>query len=111
MGDLIDAVINLSKISRASMVITKVDISEMVHEIIDDLRHLEPKRKVEVKIQDGLIADADSLLLKITMENLLGNAWKYTSKNPEAHIEFGQTGQNNKIKHNKEHFKVSKNFE
>lgn len=98
MGDLIDAVINLSKISRASMVITKVDLSDMVHEIINDLRTIEPNRKVDVKIQDGIIADADSLLLKITMENLLGNAWKYTSKNPEAHIEFGQTGQNSKFR-------------
>ena len=98
MGDLIDAVINLSKISRASMVITKVDVSSMVREILDDLRHLEPDRNVDVKIQDGLIADADPLLLKITMENLLGNAWKYTSKKANAQIEFGQTGQNSKIK-------------
>ena len=98
MGDLIDAVINLAKISRASMVITKVDISQLVQEIIEDLRHMEPQRKVEVKVQPDLVTDADSVLLKITMENLLGNAWKYTSKKPVAHIEFGQTGQNTKVK-------------
>lgn len=72
------------------MTVVDLDLTLMGKTIITELRVLEPNRKVEVNIQEGMHAKGDLVLMKVTLENLLGNAWKYTSKKEVAQIEFGQ---------------------
>lgn len=96
MAQLIDEMLNLSRIGRGEMNIRQVNLSEMAKEVADDLRRSQPERQVEIVIQDGMNVLGDSLLLRNVLENLLGNAWKYTSKHPTAHIEFGVQKQNGK---------------
>jgi len=94
MSQLIDDLLNLSRVTRAEMRREKVDLTALARSITDELAKSDPDRRVELKICEGLMAEADSRLLRVVMENLLGNAWKYTSTHNEAQIEFGQ------MKHN-----------
>ncbi|AZZ35517.1 hypothetical protein CIK05_01435 [Bdellovibrio sp. qaytius] len=94
MGQLIDAVLNLSRLTRAAMTVVDLDFTAMGKVIIAELHNLEPGRKVEVFIQEDMHGNGDLVLMKVTLENLLGNAWKYTSKKEVAKIEFGTTMQN-----------------
>ena len=89
MAQLIDDLLNLSRVSRSPMQRSKVDLSILVRNITDELRQKEPERKVDFSIQPGLSAQADERLMKIVLINLLSNAWKFTSKQAEAFIEFG----------------------
>ncbi len=91
MSDLIDGLLVLSRISRDEMVIGKVDLSSLAHNTINQLKAGDPGRKVEVAIADGLTCTGDHNLLMTLLDNLLGNAWKYTSRKPHARIEFGAT--------------------
>lgn len=88
MGQLIDDLLLLARLSRSDMHIERIDLSKMANEIIEALREANPERKVQVNIQPGVMVMADRKLFKVVMENLLGNAWKYTSKKPEATIDF-----------------------
>ncbi len=90
MGTLIDDLLNLSRLTRAEMRIQTVDISAMAASIADDLQKSQPGRQVALRIQNGLTTTADPGLLRAMLENLLDNAWKFTSKRASAHIEFGQ---------------------
>jgi len=90
MGQLIDDMLQLSRISRSEMRVETVDLSELGRKIAAQLRNSSPDRNVEFVIADGLIARGDPHLLKIAIENLMGNAWKFTSRHPAARIEFGQ---------------------
>ncbi|MBZ5695848.1 MAG: HAMP domain-containing protein [Acidobacteriia bacterium] len=94
MSQLIDDLLNLSRVTRAEMRREKVDLSALARSITEELRKGDPARRVELTISDGLMADADSRLLRVVMENLLGNAWKYTSTHDHAQIEFGQAKHN-----------------
>jgi PAS domain S-box-containing protein len=94
MAQLIDDMLNLSRVSRGEMNIQEVNISRMVQEITDDLQGIQPERKVEFIIQEGIKVRGDGRLLRIVLENLIGNAWKFTSKHPAAVIEFGMQQQN-----------------
>ncbi|MGA2094934.1 MAG: PAS domain S-box protein [Candidatus Acidiferrum sp.] len=94
MGALIDDLLNLSRVTRANMRLEKVDVSSAAEEVIEELQKSQPGRRVECSIEKGLEAMADSHLLRVVLVNLLGNAWKFTSKRDSAHIEFGKT-QNN----------------
>jgi light-regulated signal transduction histidine kinase (bacteriophytochrome) len=76
------------------MHLAPVDISELVGTIVVGLEKAHPGRNVQCKIEDGLTAKVDQGLLRVALENLLSNAWKFTSKIPEAHIEFGQAQSN-----------------
>jgi PAS domain S-box-containing protein len=94
MGQLIDDLLNLSRVSRGEMSQELVDLSKMVHEVADELRAMAPGRDVQFVVADGLIAKTDPRLLRIVLTNLLGNAWKFTAKQLHARIEFGSTGDN-----------------
>jgi light-regulated signal transduction histidine kinase (bacteriophytochrome) len=69
-----------------------VALSALAEEIIAEMRRLEPQRQVEVDIQPGLAVNGDSNLLRLVLENLLSNAWKFTSRCEQAVIEFGRQG-------------------
>ena len=89
MGQLIDDMLRLSRLSRAELHNEQVDLSYSAHIILDKLQVTEPSRKVKVTIQDNILVKADKKLLDILLENLLGNAWKFTSNNKNPTIEFG----------------------
>ena len=86
MGMLIDDLLNLARVSRQNLERQEVDLSALVAEIAQELRQSEPQRKVSFEIEPGLHVDADPSLLRIALENLLGNAWKFTSRREEAQI-------------------------
>jgi len=89
MAQLIDDLLNLSHVSRGEMRMETVDLSGMAREIVSDLQRQASERKVTFVIADNLISRGDPRLLRVALENLLGNAWKYTSKHPASRIEFG----------------------
>jgi len=91
MARLIDGVLSLSRLTRAEMRRETVDLSALARGIAADLRAAQPQRQVEIVIQEGLVGEADPRLLQVVLENLLGNAWKFTGKTPHARIEFGVT--------------------
>lgn len=91
MGHLIDDLINLSRLSRSEMSRQSVDLTGVAWTIITDLQTMNPERQVTVQIADALIAQGDPNLLRVVLENLLRNAWKYSSKCKHARIEFGST--------------------
>ncbi len=89
MASLIDDLLKLSRVTRAELRKEPTDLTAMAKVIAKTLEEAEPARKVEFSIGEGLIAEADSRLLRVVMENLLGNAWKYTSRHDHARIELG----------------------
>lgn len=90
MGLLMDAILKLFRIIRAELLISNVNMSDLAKKIIKDLRMQNPERNVRVKIAEDLNVRADVILLNVALANLLNNAWKFTSKIPEATIEFGK---------------------
>ena len=94
MSQLINDMLKLSRIIRSTMQEEMVDISELVKSIAVKLQESQPERKVKFVITPDILAPGDPGLLDIALSNLLENAWKYTSKNPDALIEFGETQQN-----------------
>ncbi len=88
MGQLIDDMLSLSRVTRSEMRYEPVDLSALAAEIAAQLRESEPEREVEFKVEEGLADTGDADLLRVALENLLANAWKFTSKHPTAHIEF-----------------------
>ena len=88
MSQLIEDILNLSRIGRAEMQRMPVNLSEMAAAVIAELHSREPERQVHVAIAPGATADGDPNLLRIVLENLLGNAWKFTGKCPHAEIAF-----------------------
>jgi PAS domain S-box-containing protein len=91
MSQLIDDLLRLSKISRHELQFGSVDLSAIVTDIFNILQTGNPNRKADVTIQKGIEVQADSRLLRIAIENLFQNAWKYTSKCEHPIIEFGIT--------------------
>jgi light-regulated signal transduction histidine kinase (bacteriophytochrome) len=89
MGVMIDDLLDLSRLSRREMRHEQVDLSPLAGNVADDLRRVEPGRRARFAIAEGLSATGDTGLLRAVLENLLENAWKFTSKEPEALIEFG----------------------
>ncbi len=89
MGVLIDDLLKLSRVSRAAMEREMVDLSAIARKVFDNLAALNPARQVETVIADGLKVSGDARLLTIALENLLGNAWKFTERRDKAVIEFG----------------------
>jgi PAS domain S-box-containing protein len=97
MSELIDDMLSLSKISRQEMNPHEIDLSAIVGAIINELRQSEPGRKVEVAIAEELKAYGDSRLMNIALSNLIGNAWKYSSKAANARIDFGTIEKNGEM--------------
>jgi PAS domain S-box-containing protein len=89
MGHLIDDLLVLSRITRTEMRLEDVDLGAMANDIFALLQEREPQRRVRTHVQAGLRARGDVGLLRIMMENLLDNAWKYSRKTEEADIEVG----------------------
>ena len=89
MGELIEAILQISRLGRAEVRRETVDLSRMASEIIDDLAAGEPGRDVAVRIIPELLATGDATLLRNLLGNLLGNAWKFTRGREQAAIEFG----------------------
>jgi PAS domain S-box-containing protein len=96
MGRLIDDLLLLTRIIRSDMNIAQVNLSAIATEIAQELQSGQPGRSVKFDIQFGLVAQGDVILLKVMMQNLLGNAWKFTSEQPNASIEFGANISNDK---------------
>ena len=89
MGALIDELLRLSKVSQAEMNLVDFDLSRSAARIVAMFRDTEPERKVRIVIADGVSAKCDALLMEMVLQNLIGNAWKYSAANPDALIEFG----------------------
>jgi len=94
MGVLIDDLLNLSRVTRAEMKLEKVDLSALGRAVGRELENSQPERRAEFVIHDGLEAYADPSLMLIALENLLGNAWKFSSKRESTRIELGHTQSN-----------------
>ena len=89
MGKLIDALLSLSRVGRRELSLERVDLSDVARRIAGQLRHEDPHRDVVLTVQDGLAAEADPTLIEVVLDNLLGNAWKFTARREHAHIEVG----------------------
>ncbi|MCC6880457.1 MAG: PAS domain S-box protein, partial [Rhodocyclaceae bacterium] len=90
MGELIDDILELSRVTRQDMRRVRVDLSQIAAEAIEERARVEPGRRVEVSIEPGCIALGDPQLLRVLMQNLLENAWKYSRKADPARIAFGR---------------------
>lgn len=91
MGTLIDDLLNLARVTRTEMRLEGANLDVIAQSVAAELQKVEPDRQAEFRIEEGLAALVDSHLIKIALENLLGNAWKFTSKRQSACIEFGRT--------------------
>lgn len=89
MGQLIDDILQLSRLTRQVMSSDNVDLTAMASGIVAELRKGSPDRDVAVTIEPAMASRGDSRLLHVALENLLGNAWKYTARKPVSHIHFG----------------------
>lgn len=91
MDRLVDALLQLSRMTRTEIALHPVNLSAMARAIMEELGRSGPDRNVAATIEDGVVVKADPRLMRIVMDNLLGNAWKYTSQKEGALIEFGTT--------------------
>jgi PAS domain S-box-containing protein len=89
MSDLIDALLKMSRVSRGELQVAQVDLSAMAKDIATELRNADPARSVAFDIQPGLLVSGDPALLRNLMDNLLGNAWKFTAHTKDARIAVG----------------------
>jgi len=96
MGELIDGLLKLSRLTRSEMHAEPVDLSALAEEIATRLQEMRQGHRAKFIIDKGLTANGDPQLLRVLLENLLGNAWKFTGKTPHAKIEFGTTRNNGK---------------
>jgi PAS domain S-box-containing protein len=93
MGELIDDLLQLAHVSGSRLTVETVNLSEMARLVLGELQEREPGRNVAADVQDGVSARGDAKLLRIVLDNLLGNAWKFTAKKEQATIQFGATTQ------------------
>jgi signal transduction histidine kinase len=93
MSQLIDDLLQLSRLTRAEMHCEPIDLTGLAHAIVADLQRADPDRTVVFNLEPGVTAHGDPRLVRVLLENLLGNAWKYTSRHPTAQISFGRNGE------------------
>lgn len=91
MGTLIDSLLQLSRVARSDVQREQVDLSQLATLVFNETRTADPERTVNWDVQPGVMADADPRLIRIALENLIGNAWKFTAKTPNAVIAFGSS--------------------
>ncbi len=89
MNQLILDLLALARVTHQDLRLAPIDLAEIARAVVEELRRAEPNRVVEVVIGEPLLATADPGLARVVLDNLLGNAWKYTRKRPLAHIELG----------------------
>jgi two-component system NtrC family sensor kinase len=89
MADLIEALLELARIHRAPLGRHRVDLSALAGTVIDDLNRRDPARVVAARVAPHVLVDADARLMRVLLDNLLGNAWKFTARQPDAHVELG----------------------
>jgi signal transduction histidine kinase len=89
MGRLIDDLLALSRINRSDINRHRINVGDLAGEVINTLRHIDPHRDVSFTVKGTVTAYADAQLMRVVLENLLGNAWKFTANNPLASIEVG----------------------
>jgi len=94
MAELIDDLLNLSRVTRCEMGSTNVDLSALAKTIAEEFQQKEPERDVQFSITPGLVVRGDANLLRVALENLLGNAWKFSGKREHARIEMGYARNN-----------------
>ena len=97
MSMLIDDMLKLSKLTRSEMRREQVDLSALARMALGGFGKSEPGRMVKVTVQDGLTVTGDPVLLQVAMDNLLSNAWKFTSTTEAATIEFGARTEDGKM--------------
>lgn len=91
MALLIEDLLNLSRVTRSEVRQARVDLSAQARTIAAELQRTHPQRRVTFTIEDGLSTQGDPGLLRVALENLLGNSWKFTNKHTAVSIEFGHT--------------------
>ena len=91
MNELIDDLLNLSRVTRTSMTSEEVDLSSLATRVANSLRSEHPESKAEFVIEPGITASCDSHLVEVVLQNLLENAWKFSAQSPSPWIEFGST--------------------
>jgi two-component system NtrC family sensor kinase len=89
MGELIDDLLLLSRVGRADLSRGRLNLSSIACAVCEELKRQDPSRQVTMSIEDQVVVEADSGLMRVVFENLLGNAWKFTAKVPSARIEVG----------------------
>ena len=90
MGQLIDDLLKLSRLTRGELKLENVDLSRLADGVASELRKMQPERRASFAIAPGIAAVCDARLLKVVLDNLLGNAWKFTGGTREPVIEFGR---------------------
>jgi PAS domain S-box-containing protein len=94
MAQLIDDVLQLARVTRTEMRREAVNLTRVAHEVVDTLKKIHPERNIEFQIEEGLRTHGDKRLLKIVLTNLIGNAWKFTARQPQPKIAFAREEKN-----------------
>jgi len=99
MGELIDDLMQLSRVGRADLRRQRVDLSEIARTVVAELLQRDPDRQVEVDIEDALVVDVDHRLMRLVFDNLLGNAWKFTAKvaRPRVQVRSDHAGEGSDV--------------
>src|SRR5262249_42062850 len=93
MGELIDGMLELARVVKAPLRRVEIDLSQLAKDVVNEIAATAPTRSVEIAIHPGMQAAGDPSLLRAAMTNLIGNAWKYTSKRTDGRIEVGHGGE------------------
>ncbi|MEH6566239.1 MAG: PAS domain S-box protein [Halopseudomonas sp.] len=89
MSKLIDDLLLLARVSRADVLSAEVNLSNLAESAVQNLKELQPEREIDIQIQKGICVEGDLALLQVTVQNLIGNAWKFTGKTEHPQIQVG----------------------